>query len=152
MIRSEPDDLGFVFPQNEAGETRAEEVNRQIVQESSLDDWLPNYVWDDGDSNDTGLAVACDQVHGPSEFAGFGTTAVLTIDPADLRPDGGTGVLAPADTVYASSEALYVAAPSWIDPTLFERNPDLAEELAEQFTQLYLYGLQAPSTPVSPAG
>lgn len=41
---------------------------------------------------------------------------------------------------------------NWIYTWYHTAGPLSAEELAEQFTQLYLYGLQAPSTPVSPAG
>ncbi|MDH5238603.1 MAG: beta-propeller domain-containing protein, partial [Acidimicrobiia bacterium] len=143
VLQSDPDELEFLYPQNEAGEDRAEEVNRDVIRESTLDDWLPNYVLDAGQNTETGLLVACDRVHAPSEFAGFGTTAILTIDP-DVGFTGGAaaGVLAPAETVYASSEAMYVAAPSWVDPALWEQDQQRAEELAQQYaTSIHRFDL-----------
>lgn len=134
VVQSTPDQLEFVYPQNEAGEDRARTVNQEVVRESTLDDWLPSYVLENGNGSTTGHLVACDQMHMPSEFAGFGTTAVLTIDPAaGLDAGDDAGVLAPAQTVYASPEAMYVAAPSWIDPNLWEQDQDLAEELARNY-------------------
>ncbi|MDH3705444.1 MAG: beta-propeller domain-containing protein [Acidimicrobiia bacterium] len=143
VLRSDPDQLEFVQPQSQAGEDKATEVNREVINESTLEDWLPSYVLETGDTTGTGLLVACDQVHRPTEFAGFGTTTVLTIDPAaGLEGGDAAGVLAPAETVYGSNEALYVAAPSWVDPTLWERDPDLAEELAQKYaTSIHRFAL-----------
>ncbi|MGI9601669.1 MAG: beta-propeller domain-containing protein [Acidimicrobiales bacterium] len=143
VTQSQPDQLEFVQPQSESGEDRATEVNQDVINESTLEDWLPSYVLEAGQDSETGLLVACDQVHRPTEFAGFGTTAVITIDPAvGLDGGNGAGVLAPAETVYASSGSLYVAAPSWIDPTLWETDQDLAEELAQKYaTSIHRFAL-----------
>ncbi|MEX2659174.1 MAG: beta-propeller domain-containing protein [Acidimicrobiales bacterium] len=71
-----------------------------------LEAWLP--------SGDDGPIVACDAVARPEEPAGTGTITVLTIDVAStLDPQDATAVVANAETVYASTDRLYVATTDW---------------------------------------
>jgi uncharacterized secreted protein with C-terminal beta-propeller domain len=129
VLRSEPTQLAFVYPRTEAGEERAEQVNREVIQESRLEDWLPSYELRDGDGNETshGLLVDCERVDAPTEFAGFGTLSVLTFDAgSDLGDGDAVSVLAAGDTVYASTDRLYVATNSYIDPIVFRTDPGAA--------------------------
>jgi uncharacterized secreted protein with C-terminal beta-propeller domain len=131
VLRSEPTQLPFVYPQSEAGEDRAEAANREVVEESRLEDWLPSYELSasDGATISSGLLADCDAVNAPTEFAGFGTLSVLTFDTTQTLGDGAAvSVLAAGDTVYASTERLYVATNSYIDPLLVEQDPDAATE------------------------
>jgi hypothetical protein len=88
------------------------EANRRLIDETTLDDWLPQRVTDAGDRE---KLVDCSDVYVPASFSGTGLVTVLTV------PVKGTGPLAPkaatltaaADTVYASTGNLYVAAHAW---------------------------------------
>jgi uncharacterized secreted protein with C-terminal beta-propeller domain len=119
IVRSNPQyNFPFVFPQSEAGEDRAEQSNREAILASDLSDWLPSYTLLDANGSETGdgLLVPCEQVHAPTEFAGFGVLSVLTVavDGA-IDPGTNSSVLAPGDVVYASTESVYVATTSWFD-------------------------------------
>jgi len=124
VVNATPSELPFVYPANEAAETRAEEVNRQVVAESTLEQWLPAYTLEvSGGETSGGLLLPCEQVEAPTEFAGFGTTAVLSLPLTDGLSDPtatSVGVLAPGTWVYASTENLYVATASYIPPEAFE--------------------------------
>lgn len=120
VFTSAPVGLDFVLPANGGlrGEKRAEEVNREVIEESTLDNWLPYYILADGDGNeiDEGTLLGCETALAPPEFSGFGMTSVLTIDLDEgLDPSAAVGVLTDGDTIYASSESLYVATQRWID-------------------------------------
>ena len=119
VLAGRPVGLPFVGPQGGGlrAEDEATERNRAIVEGSDETNWLPSYVLTDGDGErlDDGLALDCDQVRRPAEYAGLGMLTVLSVDLAgDLEPfDGATGVLTGGDRVYASPSTLYVAtAPS----------------------------------------
>lgn len=94
------------------------ERNRAVVEQSTIDDWLPSYTFTGGDAEPvTGRLVGCEQLSRPDDFAGYSTLSVLTFDPAEgLSPDETVGVLTDGDTVYASQDRLYVATTRWGDP------------------------------------
>lgn len=78
------------------------------VADAPLSAWLP------GDGHGDEPLVACDAVSRPAEPAGVGTVTVLTYDVAgSLEPLDATAVVADAETVYASTDRLYVATTSW---------------------------------------
>lgn len=121
VVRSEPRSLPFVTPQNSSGEERARKANEEVVLESTLEDWLPEYELFDaaGKSTAKGRLADCDRVEAPSEFAGFGSLSVLTFDATKPLTDGDAiTVLAGGDTVYASDTNLYVSTETWIDPQI----------------------------------
>jgi hypothetical protein len=122
VIRTEPG-TNLPWEQPEAGGLRAQRdalaANEAIIRRSEAEDWLPYFVHEtaDGDRRE-GTLVACDRVAQPEAFSGLGLVSVLTIDveAGELRPDAGTvAVLAGGDTIYASSERLYVATQRWRD-------------------------------------
>ncbi|MEZ5247586.1 MAG: beta-propeller domain-containing protein [Acidimicrobiales bacterium] len=119
IVRSNPQyNFPFVFPQGEAGEDRAEQSNREAILDSELTDWLPSYTLLDANGAQTGdgLLVPCEQVHAPTEFAGFGVLSVLTVAvDGTIDPTTTSSVLAPGEVVYASTESVYVATTSWFD-------------------------------------
>lgn len=135
VVRSEPTELPFVYPQSQSGEARAEAANREVVQQSRIEDWMPSYelVSPDGSVTASGLLVSCERVSAPTEFAGFGTLSVLTFDLSSTMGDGdATSVLAGGDTAYASDERLYVATNRYVDPLVIEQGDRDAIERLEQ--------------------
>lgn len=119
IVRSNPQyNFPFVYPQGTAGEERAEASNRDALLDSQLSDWIPSFAITDanGTTTDEGLLVPCDQVHAPSEFAGFGVLSVLSVDvDGSLRADKTSSVLAPGEIVYASTESVFIATTTWFD-------------------------------------
>ena len=121
VISSYPNDLPFVYPTNEASEPIALEANRRVIDQTTIENWLPEYTLVESDgSSSRGLAVACNRTHRPAEFAGFSTLSVLSFDAASgLDAGDGTGVIAGGETVYASTGAIYVATNVWVPQVLF---------------------------------
>ena len=104
VLRSSPT-LGLPEPQVfESGDVG--EWLEDAAAEAPLEAWLP-----DGED---GPLVACEAVSRPAEPAGTGTVTVLTVDVAvSLEPVDATAVVADAETVYASTDRLYVATTRW---------------------------------------
>ena len=140
VVSSFPAGLEFQFPQQ--GGLRAEREalrhNREVVRDSTVDAWVPYHVIEDGDGNvlAEGPLLDCASAHHPSEFSGFGTLTVLTLDMdeglGDTVTDGSVGVLSDGETVYASTDSLYVATQRWMDPVAFESG--LRADVREEFT------------------
>lgn len=99
-------------------EREATEKNRQIVRDSTEENWIPYYIVTDadGDVTDEGILFDCDRATHPAEFSGIDMLSVVTIDLAGgLAVVDATGVLATGDTIYSSPESLYVATQKWDD-------------------------------------
>ncbi|MDE0162965.1 MAG: beta-propeller domain-containing protein, partial [Acidimicrobiaceae bacterium] len=126
IMRYDPQwNFPFVFPQNESAADVAEQANRAAVLDSTLDDWLPHYALGSADSSSGSLMVPCDDVHAPSVFSGFGVTTVVSVPVGGgFDPSSSTAVMAPGDTVYASTGSLYVATARWLEPDEFGGEDD----------------------------
>ena len=116
--------LPFVAPASpgEEAEDAARQHNRELVENLAPEDLLPTWhrLGTDGQVADEGPLMGCEDAHVPNTFSGFGMLTVVSLDLAEGLSGGvagadGTGVLAGGQTVYASPEHLYVAAPEWID-------------------------------------
>ena len=97
-------------------ERKAIDENRQIIMDSTADNWIPYYVVTDADGDVTaeGILFDCDRANHPQEFSGLNMLSVATIDLGNgLDVVDGTGVLATGDTIYASADSLYVATQNW---------------------------------------
>ena len=92
----------FVYPSDDSPQSRviAEEANRRVIEDATIDDWLPDATLD-GEAVD---ALDCATVQRPAEFSGFGFLSVLTVDMAEpltvppsttVLADGRDGVRAP---------------------------------------------------------
>ena len=122
VVVSTPSELPFVYPASPTGEERAERFNREVVTETVLADWMPDFVLESGGGTVTeGPLNACTDVSRPVDFAGFSTLSVLTV-PLDrsLAAPATTAVLAEGSTVYAGHENLYVTTNAWVDPEEME--------------------------------
>lgn len=112
--------VGFEWAQPKGSGLRAErdatEANREIVRNSTEENWIPYYYVSDPDGRVVGEGTLfdCDRVSHPEEFSGVDMLSVVTIDVAGgLDVVDSTGVLARGDTVYASEDNLYVATQNW---------------------------------------
>jgi len=156
IIRSSPQtNFPFVYPAGSAGEERATESNRQAVMESELSDWIPSYTLLDSDGNqvETGLLPNCGAVHAPTEFSGFGVLSVLSI-PVEgaIDPHQATAVLAPGNTVYASTDSIFVATQTWIDWGLFEDDQQWEQAWNARHTSIHRFALSANGAAYTASG
>jgi hypothetical protein len=145
-------------------EEQATELNRQAVADADPETLLPTWrqLGSDGQPADEGRLMACGDVHAPNTFSGFGMATVVTVDVSEgvasgLASAAGTGVLAGGDTVYASPEHLYVAAPRWIDyPVLDQPNasgggtsaPTPPAEVEQPGTDIHRFDITDPDRAV----
>ena len=150
VIVSYPNELGFVYPRNPAGEPIAADANRRVVAQSTLEDWLPDYrvVSSEGSVTEEGQILACDRVYVPSQFSGFGSLSVLTFDlDESLTLGDGAATFAGGETIYASPQNLYVATTTWLPPRFFE-DEDRWDDIDERYrTSIHKFSL----TPGGPA-
>ena len=112
--------VGFEWAQPKGSGLRAErdatEANREIVRNSTEENWIPYYMVanPDGRILDEGTLFDCERASHPSEFSGVEMLSVVTVDIEDgLQVSDSIGVLARGDTVYASEDNLYVATQDW---------------------------------------
>jgi hypothetical protein len=109
--------LPFVRPETFGLDERgALERNRQIIAESSVQDWLPRQFTEAGDGTfgPMGQALDCSTVAAPRDFSGLGLSWVASIElGGDADPVGSTGVVSTGETVYASTTSLYIATVPW---------------------------------------
>ena len=109
--------LPFVQP-NQFGldEESALARNKEIIEESTVEDWLPRWFDEDaeGGFGPMSQVLPCETVAAPPEFAGLGLTWIGSIDVnGDGTPIGSAGIVSTGDTVYASTDNLYVATQNW---------------------------------------
>ena len=118
VVSTPPDELPFVYPQNSNGEERARRFNREVVAETTLSDWMPDFVLESADGTVVdGPLHECTNVSRPTTFAGFSTLSVITVPLVEpLSRPATTAVLAEGSTVYAGNQHLYVATNAWVDP------------------------------------
>ncbi len=145
--------LPFVTPASptEEAQDAAEQHNRQVVEDAAPEDFLPTWhrLGADGEAADEGALMGCEDAHAPNTFSGFGMVAVVSIDVSDGLSDGlgsanGTGVLAGGQTVYASPDHLYVAAPEWVDwQALPETGVDAAAQ--DHGTDIHRFDITDPA-------
>ena len=139
-------DREFVYPASrfESALSRAARANRNAIRESTLEHWVPGYELKVRDSGGVrGTLVDCSTTFAPQEFSGFGLLSVLNIDLSeDLRLDAVASLMAGGDTVYASSDRLYVASRRWIDRNDF----DLADA-GRSTTHIHRFDISGPDGP-----
>ncbi|MGH1494064.1 MAG: beta-propeller domain-containing protein [Acidimicrobiales bacterium] len=107
--------FNFLFPSNEGATEQAEKANRDLIENSTIDMWIPTFrISEDGETISEGPIVDCDRVHLPTEFAGFGSLVVLTADINDgLNINDALSVFTDGQTIYASQDRLAVSTPRW---------------------------------------
>jgi hypothetical protein len=118
VLTSAPVGFEWSYPAGNGlrSEREATEANREIIRNSTADNWIPYYVITDADGiiTDEGVLFDCDRAAHPEEFSGLDMLSVVTIDIGNgLEVVDATGVLATGDTVYASAANLYVATQDW---------------------------------------
>ncbi|MDE0168166.1 MAG: beta-propeller domain-containing protein [bacterium] len=136
----------FVYPSStyKSAELRAERVNRSIIAESGAEHWAPRYELTVDGNTTEGSLIDCSSGYAPQEFSGFDTLSVLTFDiGGDIDVETVTTIMSGGDTVYGSTERLYVASHRWIDWD------DAGQGDVESVTtQIHRFDISGPGGPV----
>ena len=109
--------LPFVYPdQFGLDEDRALEANKAVINESSIEEWLPRYFDEGGDGSYGAMnaSLDCSTVAAPRDFAGLGISWIASVDMrAGTSPIGAAGIVSYGDIVYASPTSIYLATVPW---------------------------------------
>lgn len=136
--------LQFRYPEDNANPMSSSTANKDVIEHSSIQDWLPRYQLSVGAATTSGQLTACADVSHPVDYTASSMLTVLTFD---LRKDLGTGapvtIVADGDTVYGTDKSLYVADDHVIDTGGFAPPTDGAAR-----TELYQFDISKPGKPV----
>jgi hypothetical protein len=117
-VNSDPVGFEWVYPSG--GGLRAErdatEANREIIRNSTIENWLPYSVLTRGNVETEGDLLDCTNVMVPKEFSGLSTLSLLVFDlDAGLSNWEGAGVVASGTMMYATADHTYLATQRWMD-------------------------------------
>ena len=150
VLTSSPVGFEWSYPTGDGlrAEREAIEENREIIRNSTADNWIPYFVITDGDGEvtDEGSLFDCDRAAHPEDFSGVDMLSVVTVDLSDgLEVTDATGVLARGDTVYASEESLYVATQDWDTWRWFETG-DASDRPDGPTTKIHKFDIGDPDS------
>ena len=140
------DEFDYSASHSEPEKSRAKEINRQVIAESTLEDWAPRYVLNRGPDEPAtrGVMIDCSAAYAPEEFPGTAVVSVLTFDMTEaIDVESVASVMSGGDTVYASTDRLYVANHRWID-----RYDSDDEDISRLTTHIHRFGIGGVEGPV----
>lgn len=137
--------LDFVTPTKRRTPAEATRINKRIVRESTIDDWLPSAVHDGRRSP----LVDCSDVRHPAGDTGFGTLTIVTFRTSDPVASTAVAVTTDSTLAYSSADHLYVATNNW--------RPMLAADAAlagasVPTTRIYAFDLDGDDTTYAGSG
>ena len=138
-------DLPFVHPRRWWRDDEAAlERNREIVRQSTLEDWLPSVTRD----GETGQLLDCSEVTVPDDESGPGTLAVVGFDPASPETWSGAGVATDSTIAYFSTDRMYLATTAypefWGGPCCFEGDVGVGD--SDGSSELFAFDLDGTDT------
>lgn len=159
VLRSDGPRVEFVTPSSTGDENSAKAANRQLIANSTLADWIPDWQVQNPDGSTTARQPlsSCDSIARPQTASGLSTVTVLSLDPAATTPGPGTSVVAAGQTVYESADHIYVAGASVAGPSGTTANAFAGAQQegccsllppVQASTLIYAFATQASGPPV----
>lgn len=149
-ITSSPVGIEWAYPDGSGirAEREATEANRQIIADTTLDNWLPYYVYRSDGIEQEGRLLDCTKVMAPNEFSGLETLSLLTFDLASgLQSWADAAVVASGSTMYATEDHVYLATQRWVDWRVLADAGEI-DDAADGFrTQIHLFDTTDPGAP-----
>jgi hypothetical protein len=110
VVLSSSPRLVFPYQQNTTDAKRTA-ANKKIIDNASIDTWLPRYSSVTGGKTRTGT-VACSSVSRPATYTGTNLLTVLTfhLGDSDLGDGMPVSIAADGDSLYGSGSSLYISA------------------------------------------
>jgi hypothetical protein len=135
--------------QNKVSSNVALQHNKQVLRDSTIEDWLPSVR---GSAPKSRLMDCSDVLH-PKAWSGSDVIAVTTFKPGGTQDRSAVGITASGGIVYSSSDRLYVASTRWEQPRMTkERYPTMdggGRALVPSFastTDLHAFALEPTTT------
>lgn len=148
VVRSTPH-LPFTYPMRDNDLEGARERNREIVENSSIADWMPRYALDNGGKRSEGQLVECSAVSHPERYTGTAMLTVLTVDlQGELTNGDPIGIAADGDTVYGTGTSLYVADDHFQHATSGFAPEERPMPEGSQRTEVYQFDISGQGKPV----
>ena len=117
VISSGLPDLDFVEPGVDYTTAEARAKNRQVVEDSTIEDWIPTMKPADGDAEPL---VDCTDVAMPSDDLALDRVSIVGFEAADPTTIDGIGLGGATNIAYESADHLYLAAsPSAYTPCYY---------------------------------
>ena len=150
--------LGFDW-QSPLGEgLRAKEValeaNKEIIRQSTLDNWVPAYQDNLETNPTTNPLIDCTQMLAPRIFSGLNTLSIMTFDASEKLTAGSwqsIGLAAEGQEIYATPDHVYVATTEVVDEDGQSDSGDLIIEpqleRADLETIIHKFGTSTPNQP-----
>jgi uncharacterized secreted protein with C-terminal beta-propeller domain len=149
ILTSSPVGFEWTYPEGSGlrAERKAIAANREIVRNSTEENWIPYFIVSDADGDvvDEGTLFDCQRASHPEDFSGLDMLSVMTIDLSHgLDVVDATGLLATGNTVYSSSDDLYIATQNWQTwRWVALREPD--SEIDEAITEIHKFDVSNPA-------
>ena len=152
VITSNPVEMEWERPSGSGlrAEQEAIEANRELVRNSTLDNWLPAYVLKDPESREAewGQLVDCSNVLAPGIFSGLNTLSIALFDLTEgITEWTVASVVAEGDTIYATADSVYVATSRWVDWRTLP-DDDMLSESSGYTTLIHKFNTSRVSRPV----
>ncbi|MGZ5417931.1 MAG: beta-propeller domain-containing protein [Nocardioides sp.] len=145
--------LDFLMPNRDRTRKEARRLNRDIVREATIEDFLPGLRRGDGSGRSP--AVDCTEVRHPRVQSGYGTITTLTLGIDDTQSLDTTAITAAGDLVYSSADRLYVATLRsgwWDDPMPLGRAERRGRRPPLPRTTVHAFALDRTSTAYAASG
>ena len=145
-VNSAPNQLEWVYPSNPGSEERATRFNKELIQETTIEDWVPSFQLSSNGSIETGQLIPCDKLHKPDAFSGFDVLSVLSFNiNSGLTSGDGVAVLASGQTVYSSLDRFFIATTKWVDTDMSEDDFGIWTETYTTDVHGFAIGLNEPA-------
>jgi uncharacterized secreted protein with C-terminal beta-propeller domain len=143
--------VDFTYPRDgsPAAADAAIAANRRAIAAAPVTRWIPRYRLESSGGTAEGALSSCADTYRPALFSGFGTVTVVTIDPRNPTPRGGSTVVGGADIVYAAQRNLYVTSQRW--PAPLAAAPESMVPLPDQ-TQIHAFDITGRSARYTASG
>jgi hypothetical protein len=136
--------LDFTRPSSTVSENQALEHNRQVVRDSTVDEWLPQVTTDVAGQPLSTPLVDCAGLAVPDSFNGLGNLTIVGFDPASPDHLDATAVATASEVAYLSPTHLYVATSPWAQQ-LRGFGPPVMPMNATEPTRVYGFDLSGTS-------
>ncbi|HSV41064.1 MAG TPA: beta-propeller domain-containing protein [Nocardioidaceae bacterium] len=145
-------ELDFVQPGRRRTERDATRENREILRNSTIDEWLPLAEHDGVE----GPLVDCQDVRHPLTDSGLGTISVVTFQASDPSDDSAVAVTTSGSVAYSATDRLYVATPVMpeyrVEPWGLGNFREVAPPDAPARTEIHAFDLTADGTTYAASG
>ena len=108
--------LQLTYDGTEAGKAAAIAANKQALASLTIDDLIPSYeiLNEQGTPTPSGRLIVPDDFYRPDDPAGGSIVSIVTFNLENMSERfKSVGLIADAHTVYASTQALYIASTQW---------------------------------------